>query len=560
MSTKLLLRAFARQSTAAALLWLLLLSTVSAQQPVTSTVASPTLSAEELALVDRVKVETIKTITGDLSAPEMQGRGTMQAGGDKAAAYIADRFAKLGLKPLGNKDSFLQAIKFRETELLPETSVTVGEDVLTLGRDFFVMPPFSGDKKASGEAVFVAYGLVASVPKRNDLADIDFKGKMVILLNGPPKDVSEPAWKKAEAQITIIRDLVFRGAAGLLFVNTGTAERPYSEAADYMTRRFIEPADSTEMPAFLPPFITLSNEAAEKLFVISGLSFSEALVKADSPDFKPYKLKKTAKVILRLKKAEGKAHNVAGFLEGADPKLKEEALVYTAHYDAFGTTRDNRIYHGAADNALGVAEMLAVAEALSQTPTRSRRSVIFLAVTGEEYGGHGSDYWVNHPTWNIKKVVANLNFDGMGTEVYGPVKSLVGYGAEHSTLGSILNETAAANGLQVIPDPMPEEKAFYRSDHYYFVKKGIPGIMILGAPAGNVSQWTDRMKDWTKTEYHQPSDIIRPEWNWEGPRTMAMLGAVMGWRISNNEQMVSWLPGSPFNKVRGTKEDPPPEP
>jgi Zn-dependent M28 family amino/carboxypeptidase len=266
------------------------------------------------------------------------------------------------------------------------------------------------------------------------------------------------------------------------------------------------------------------------------------------------------KVTVRLKKAEGKAHNVIGYIDGSDPKLKEEALVYTAHYDAFGVGRDNRIYRGAADNALGVGEMFAVAEALFQTPTRARRSIVFIAVTGEEYGGHGSDYWVNHPTWNIKKVVANLNFDGMGTEVYGPVKTLVGYGAEHSSLGSFLNETAAAIGLHVIPDPMPEEKSFYRSDHYYFVKRGIPGIMILGAPGGTVSQWTDRIKAWTKTDYHQPTDIIRPEWNWEGPRTMAMLGVVMGWRISNNEQMVSWLPGSPFNKVRGTKDDPPPEP
>lgn len=550
---------FARESITA-LCWLLLLSTVFAQQPTTSIVASPTLNVEELALAGRVRIETIKEITSDLSAAEMQGRGTMQSGGDRAATYIADRFAKLGLKPLGNKDSFLQAIKFRETELLPETSVTVREEVLTLGRDFFVMPPFSGDKKASGEAVFVAYGLTSRVPKRNDLAEIDVKGKMVILLNGPPKDVTESAWKKAKAQINIIRDLVFRGAAGLIFVNTSTAERPYSEAADYMTRRFIEPADGSEMPSFLPPFITLSNEAAEKLFADSGITFAEALAKADREDFKPHRLKKSAKVTVRLKKAEGKAHNVIGYLEGSDPKLKEEALVYTAHYDAFGVTRDNRIYHGAADNALGVGELLSVAEALSQTPMRARRSVIFLAVTGEEYGGHGSDYWVNHPTWNIKKVVANLNFDGMGTEVYGPVKTLVGYGAEHSTLGALLKATALASGLEVIPDPMPEEKSFYRSDHYYFVKKGIPGIMILGAPAGSVSQWTARMKEWTKTDYHQPTDIIRPEWNWEGPRTMAMLGVVMGWRISNDEQMVSWLPESPFNRVRGTKENPPPEP
>jgi Zn-dependent M28 family amino/carboxypeptidase len=295
------------------------------------------------------------------------------------------------------------------------------------------------------------------------------------------------------------------------------------------------------------------------LFADCGTTFAEALTKAEATGFKPFSLRKSAKLSVKLKKAKGTSDNVIGLLEGSDPRLKAEALVYSAHYDAFGLAADNRIYHGAADNGLGVGEMLAVAEAFSQTDTRPRRSIIFLAVTGEEYGGYGSDYWVDNPTWKIKQVAANLNFDGMGTEVYGPVKTLVGYGAEHSTLGTLLNEVAAAQGLTVIPDPLPDEKSFYRSDHYYFVKKGIPGLMILGAPA-DVSAWTKRMKEWEKTDYHQPTDTIRPEWDWGGPRTLAALGAVMGLRLANSEQMPAWLPKSPFNRERGTNEEPPPEP
>jgi len=221
---------------------------------------------------------------------------------------------------------------------------------------------------------------------------------------------------------------------------------------------------------------------------------------------------------------------------------------------------DNRIYHGAADNALGVAEMLAIAEAFSKTETRPRRSMIFLAVTGEEYGGYGSDYWVKNPTWKIKQVAADLNLDGMGTEVYGPVKVLVGYGAEHSSLGSLLNEVAAASGLKVIPDPMPEEKSFYRSDHYFFVKKGVPGIMILGAPEGTVESWTDRLKKWEKTDYHQPTDIVRPDWDWTGPRTVASVMLLMGLRAANDEAMPAWVSSSIFNRERGTDKPAPPEP
>jgi Zn-dependent M28 family amino/carboxypeptidase len=296
------------------------------------------------------------------------------------------------------------------------------------------------------------------------------------------------------------------------------------------------------------------------LFTKSGSTFEEALAKAERDDFKPLHLKKSGTITVRVKKAKGTSNNVIGFLEGADPKLKAEALVYSAHYDAFGVSEDNRIYHGAADNALGVGEMLAVAEAFSKLATRPRRSIIFLAVTGEEYGGLGSDYWVKNPTWKIKQVAADLNLDGMGTEVYGPVKTLVGYGAEHSTLGSVMTNVASALDLKVIADPRPEERSFYRSDHYYFVKKGIPAIMILGAPAGDVSAWIQRLKEWEKTDYHQPSDIIRPDWDWEGPHTLAVLSAIMGLRIANDEPPPAWLPKSVFNRDRGTNEAPPPEP
>jgi hypothetical protein len=547
---------FRREFLAALLAVLLLSSAVlpRAQQ----TTANTILSAEERDLSANVKVETIKEVTAALSSAEMQGRGTMQAGGDRAAEYIAQRFAKLGLKPLG-KASYMQPITFRETQFLPETSFKMGEEQFTLGPDYVVTPPYSGDKTVSGQLVFVAYGLISNVPKRDDLAGMDVKGKIVVMLEGPPKNVDKLAWSKAKAQMTIMQSLVYRGAAGLVFVKTGTTDRQYSEMADYLTRRRLELSESEEMPSFLPPFLNFSDEAAEKLFDGSGVTFAQALELADGEGFKPFSLKKSAKITIRLKKAKGVSNNVIGLLEGSDPTMKAEALVYTAHYDAYGVDKGNRVYHGAADNALGVAEMIAAAEALSQSPARIRRSIIFLAVTGEEYGGFGSSYWIDNPTWKIKQIAANLNFDGMGTEVYGPVKTLVGYGAEHSSLGALLKEVAAATGLTIIADPRPEEKSFYRSDHYYFVKRGVPGLMILGAPGGEISVWIKRMKEWEKTDYHQPTDIVRPDWNWDGPRTMAAVGVVLGFRIANNDRMPSWVPDSPFNRERGTNKPPPPQ-
>jgi hypothetical protein len=536
----------------------LITSTALAQA--TAVAPARSLSPTEQQLVSTLKVETIRAVVTTLSADEMEGRGTAQPGGDKAATYIAERFQKLGLKPLGEKNSYYQPIRFKEHQFLPETTVRAGNETLKLGTDFFVTPPYSGEKTIGGSLVFVAYGLVLNTPKRNDLAGIDVNGKIVVLLEGPPKNISKESWKTVHAQADVMRTLIRMGAVGFVMINQEDKEHSYSEIADYLTRRQVAFADDEELPSFVPPFISISDAGAVKLFAASGTTFAQARVKADQDGFTPINLKQSATINIRLKKGKGVSHNVIGLLEGSDAKLKDEALVYSAHYDAYGISADNRIYHGAADNALGVAEMMAVAETMSQMETKPRRSVIFMALTGEEYGGYGSTYWVQHPTWRLKQVAADLNLDGMGTEVYGPVKVIVGFGSEHSSLGSLLNDVATANGLKVIPDPMPEEKSFYRSDHYFFVKRGIPGLMWLGAPDGDTRAWTDRLKQWEKTDYHQPSDIVRPEWNWDGPKTIAVVGLVMGLRVANEESMPTWLPNSVFNRERGTDKPAPPEP
>ena len=518
------------------------------------------LTPDEQKLVDKLSLASIKEVVNALAADEMQGRGTAQPGGDKAAAYLADRFAKLGLKPLGDNNTYLQSIKFKETQFLPQTGFTVGDQSLKFGTDYFVTPPLSGDKNINAKMFFVGYGTAFPFLQRNDLGDTDLRGKIVVLRDGPPPEIGKEQWKKAHAQFNVLRGLITRGAAAIVTVGQDFETLTFPEIADYLTRRQIEPDGEQEMPDFLPPFISISEQAAEKLFTASGLTRDQAFTKAKGTDFKPIDLNQNGTITVKLKKAKGAGSNVVGLLEGSDPKLKSEAIVFSAHYDAYGLSADNRIYHGAADNALGVAEMLAIAEVMSKAETKPRRSMIFLAVTGEEYGGYGSDHWVKNPKWKIKQVAADLNLDGMGTEVYGPVKVLVGYGAEHSSLGSLLNEVAAASGLKVIPDPMPEEKSFYRSDHYFFVKKGVPGIMILGAPEGTVESWTDRLKKWEKTDYHQPTDIVRPNWDWTGPRTVASVMLLMGLRAANDEAMPAWLPSSIFNRERGTDKPAPPEP
>lgn len=533
-----------------------LFSQTFAQQ--TAPTKTGSLSATENELASKVSVDTIKEVTAALTAEDMQGRGTMQAGGDKAAIYLGDRFSKLGLKPLGDKGTYLQKINFKESVFAPETSFKLGDENLTMEKDYAILE--SGDKSVSGDLVFVSYGIVASSINRNDLEGVDLAGKIVVMLQGPPKSISKKDWKAAKATQMIFGMLAQRGVSGIVFAGHGREEQPYDEIATYLVRRKVKPSGEDDYPSEYPPFVAVSNAGAEKLFAKSGVTFKEALEKAERNDFRAFKLNQKAKITVKWKNAKGTGNNVVGYMEGSDPKLKEEAVLFSAHYDAYGV-ENGKIYPGAADNALGVAEMLAVAEALKNSPVKPRRSVIFLAVTGEEYGLYGSKHWAKNPTWNIKKIAADLNLDGIGTEVYGPVKTFVGYGAEHSTLGAMLEDISSALQIKIVPDPMPEEKTFLRSDHYSFVERGVPSLMLLGAPEGEVSVWVKRIKDWEKVDYHQPGDVIQPTWNWEGARTVAVVSAIMSLRIANDEKMPSWLTTSRFGKLeRGNDKELPEEP
>lgn len=545
-----------RKTLAAFLVSLLVFGQVFAQ---TVAPAKSVLSSEEQELASRISVQTIKDYTAALSAPEMEGRGTMQPGGDKAANWIADRFKALGMKPLGNKGSYLQKIDFKETSFAPETIFKVGEESLKLGTDYGFLPYSTEEKSVSGELVFVAYGLQAKSIGRDDLAGIDVRGKVVVMLDGPPANISEADWKKADAKWAVLGALVRGGAAGLVIIGHGREKDPPETIIDYISRRQIALASESGGVAGIPPVMIASKTGAEKLFAKSATPLKDALSQAEQNSFKPFKLNQSAKIVAKYKTTKGTSNNVVGYMEGSDPKLKEEAVLFTAHYDAYGV-ENGKIYHGAADNALGTSEMLAVAEAFSKSPQKPKRSLIFLAVTGEEYGLYGSKYWAKNPTWDIKKVSANLNLDGVGTEVYGPVKTMVGYGAEHSTLGAMLADVSGAMGIVVAPDPVPDEKVFYRSDHYSFVERGVPALMLMGAPEGDIQNAMKRMKEWEKTSYHQPADTIQPNWAWEGAKTVADVMGIMGLRLANSDTMPSWLAASRFGKLeRGNTKDLPEE-
>ena len=517
--------------------------------------ASSGLSSVEREIAEKITIGSIKDTTSALVAPEMEGRGTGQPGGDRAANWIAEKFKSYGLKPLGDKGSFLQKVDFKETVVMPETSFTVGDQSLVHGDEFALMPQNNGNKSVGGEMVFLAFAVIAKSSGIDQVGGTNLQGKVAVIVEGPPPGVTKEQWDKEKLQMAFIRNLVMGGASAIVFVGRGTEKNPPEELISYFSRRQLAMPDEEGYPPQVPPFVYVSAKGAEKLFAKSGVTREEAFARAVTREFKPIELKQKAKIVAKYKSAKVSGQNVAGVLEGSDPKLKSEAIVFSAHYDAYGKEAE-KVYSGAADNALGTAEMLAVAEAYSKMSQRPKRSLVFLAVTGEEYGLYGSKYWAKEPTWDIKKVAANLNLDGIGTEVYGPVKTMVGFGAEHSTLGSMLDTVTKHYEIEVIPDPKPEDKIFLRSDHYSFVERGVPALMLLGAPAGDKAVWLKRIEDWEKTHYHQTGDTIQTDWAWEGAETVAEVMGILGWRISEADAMPSWLPSSRFSKYdRGNSKE-----
>lgn len=520
-----------------------------------ATKAPATLTPVERKAAARVKLETIRDITSTLSSPAFEGRGTGQPGGNRAAQYLADRFAKLGLKPAGENGTYLQPIQFKSTQVLAETSVKFADSALKFGEDYVLLPSFSGDQfDATSGLVLAGFGVVSTELKRDDLAGLDLKGKIVVIFNGQPDGIDAAAWKRATSPQARAMNIFGRGAVAMVVGNAGSAAQPFSTIANYLSRRRVSLA-STPAPMFsIPPIVLASDAAMEKAFAGSEMTYAQTLAKAKVGEAVSRELGRPATLSLRLKREETTGNNVVGVLEGSDPKLKEEAVVYSAHYDAYGIESDGRIFPGAADNALGVGTITSVAEAFIKAfpkpASRPRRSLIFLAVTGEEYGLFGAEHWVQHPTWQLEKIAADINYDGIGTEVYGPVKRVVGFGAEHSDLGTIFEDVSAATGNIVTPDPMPEENAFVRSDHYAFVKKGVPALMLLGGPAGDVSVWIPRARKWLETDYHSPSDTVKPDWDWTGPQTVGQLGMIIGLRVANADAMPAWKAASPFNKPR----------
>jgi Zn-dependent M28 family amino/carboxypeptidase len=299
----------------------------------------------------------------------------------------------------------------------------------------------------------------------------------------------------------------------------------------------------------------ISNARARELFTATGHTLDELKNAAVRRDFRPVDLHTRTQLTLENKVRRIKSNNVVGKIEGSDPKLKDQYVIYTAHWDHLGigvpNAKGDKIYNGAQDNASGTAGLMEIARGFKALPNAPKRSILFLSVTAEEKGLLGSRYYAENPIYPLADTVADINMDVLN--VYGPTRDITVVGLGNSSLDDVLRRAAAEKGRVLRPDPEPEVGGFYRSDHFSFAKQGVPsldtdsGIDYIGKPAG----WGLKKRgEYTANDYHKPSDEIKPDWNLQGAVDDLRLLATVGYRVANTPAYPTWSPGTEFKAKR----------
>jgi len=490
-----------------------------------------------------------------LASDELQGRNTGSEGHLKAARYVAAEFERSGLKPAGTT-GYLQPVKF-DVKQIEESESSLSlvyqgkKEPLALGDDATLS--MRGDIQPSTEAgaVFAGYGL--KVPENNydDLTGLDVKNKIVVFLSGGPSSISGPLKSHYSSGGERWKYLKAAGAVGIATIqNPKSMDIPWSRQRLARTMPSMNLADpSLDESGGLRVSITINAEHADKFFEGTGHTIAEILAAADSdkplPHF-PLAASIVAKV--QVKRSQVESQNVAGLLAGSDPKLRNEYVVMTAHLDHVGVGQPingDSIYNGAMDDASGIASILEISRLLHESNAKLRRSVLFLAVTGEEKGLQGSRYFAAHPTINEKNIVADINLD-----MFLPLHALhyiEVQGLAESTLGDDIRAVASDAGVQVQADKEPQRNLFIRSDQYSFIRKGIPALAFkFGYLPGSPEEKLH--KDWLKNRYHAPSDDLNQPVDKPAAAQFNQIILNLVSRVANANGRPQWKPESFFRR------------
>ena len=507
-----------------------------------------------------------------LSSDEFEGRAPGSPGEEKSVAYLTDQFRRLGLKP-GNPDgTYIQSVPLIGFSTKAKGTLRIGAKTISLNdpeRWVAVSRRSPGPVDVlDSEVVFVGYGVVAPEYGWDDYKGLDVRGKtLVMLVNDPPVvDKNDPS--KLDDNSFRGKAMTYygrwtykyeigaeKGAAAVLIVHdTVPAGYPYEVVKGSWGRENfdIPSPDGNRGRAAIEGWIHL--DTAKRLCELAGKDFDALKRLASKSDFKPIPLAARAEFHAEMPARKVASRNVVAKLEGSDPKLKNEYVVYTAHWDHLGrdtTLTGDQIYNGAADNASGVAALLEIAKALAALKEPPKRSILFLAVTAEEQGLLGSKYYATHPLYPLESTLADINMDGIN--LWGRAKDIQVVGKGLSTLEDLFENVAHAHERVVTPDAEPEKGIFYRSDHFEFAKLGVPAIYLkagtdlIGKPAGFGKRKRD---EYVKNDYHKVSDEVKPDWDLSGGVDDARLLAELGLNIASLDKYPEWKAGAEFKARR----------
>jgi len=498
-----------------------------------------------------------------LASDLLRGRDTGSVGHEVAAQYIATEFAKMGIVPAGD-DGYMQRIKFKSAFLntqSPKLSVASEQG----GIDFEFLEEFSVganvnrlDSEVQGELVFVGFGVDAPFLNYSDFDQVDVKGKIAVVLAGKP--IHFPSEVGAHYSRTSTKALVSRGAIGVISVYTPITEkiRSFSKAKAYIDKPRIRSVNKFgEVQNGYPEILasaTLSIDAGKKLFAHAGMDL-EAVFKQIEKGEKPVgqNMGLTAHISYQSTHSSVTSPNVVGILEGVDPELKDEYVLLSAHTDHIGVSEHlelgDKINNGAMDNAAGVSTLLEMAHQITQSNEPPKRSILFVMVTAEEKGLLGSNYFANNPTVPLEDIVANINLDM--PVLTNAFDQLIGFGAQHSSLWKVLSVAAENNGMKLIPDPMPEQNIFVRSDQYSFVKKGIPAVYLVTADKVGMKFEAHEIssKDFIAKHYHKPSDQLDLPINYDVAAKFVAINRAIAMEVANAKERPKWNQGSFFETI-----------
>ncbi len=518
---------------------------------VLATLATGRLSAQAApaSVLNAIQPDWIAPHIRFLAGKLLEGRETAARGLRLAADYGAAQFETLGLEPAG-PEGFVLRMPMRHS-VVDGTPTLVLEGAgarreLAYGTDFLVQPDVNRESvTVSAPLVFAGFGLSVPAHDYDDYAGVDARGKIVVLFPGGPERI--PSDERGHATLFHSKEAnaLAHGAVGVVTLMPAPAqllrERLFRQLVGYSWRAPDGSPHTLFFEEAATPRLTATGTAA--LFELAGRPLGDVLTKLQQGTPQSFDLPVRLTFSARFVQADTASWNTAGVIRGSDPAFRDEYVVYTAHMDHVGMgapVNGDSVHHGALDNAGGTATLIAMARAFTSLPAPPRRSVLFVAVSGEEKGLLGSDYFVRHPPVSAEQIVANVNMDNY--LMLAPVKDLAAYGASYSTLDEVVRKSLRQLGVALSPDPAPEQMIFTRSDHYPFLRRGIPAVMLFnGQQSGDKGRDGAMMlRQWLGNVHHTPRDTYEQGIDWGAGVSYAKANFLIGYEVATATERPRW--------------------